>query len=138
LGAPAIDLSSAEFPRVNSAATDALGLSNQEILVADDIPNRLDEVTPTDPAPGSFFDTFSGYGFENVYSDIVGTNGATNTITDTLITPFGDISLPAVFASTAALPAAEFLFPVGNTAADLASAVNPADLGPLLDVFSAF
>lgn len=82
-----------------------MGFSNQEIQVTGADSDTF--TTTDDPTAGWFFETLSGYGFENVYSDAVGTGGATNTITDTLVTPFGDFNTPATFASTAALPTAE-------------------------------
>lgn len=75
-----------QFYGVSTHSIDALGFSNQDIQVTS--ADSDDFLTIDDPTPGSPFDTLSGYGFDNVYSDIVGTNGATNTITDTLVTPF--------------------------------------------------
>ena len=128
------------FEGVSTHQVDALGFSNQEILVTG--ASLVKEPTPvaqdllvsgydgTDaPAAGSFFDTFSGFGYENIYSDVVAANGATNTITDTLVTPFGDINIPVSFTATDALTAASFLFPTGSTAVDAAAALNPSDFG---------
>jgi hypothetical protein len=99
-----------EFDGVSTHEIDALGLSNQEILVTT---NTTGVIGTDEPTPGSFFDTLSGYGYENIYSDIVAANGATNTVTDTLVTPLGDLNIPISFDATAALTAAEFLFPTG-------------------------
>jgi hypothetical protein len=53
---------------------------------------------------GSLFDfTNFGNGFENQYSDIIGTMGAPNTITDVFITPFGDFNIPTTFDAVALL-----------------------------------
>ncbi len=38
-----------------------------------------------------------GYGFESVYSDIVGATAAEDVVTEMLVTPFGDISIPPSF-----------------------------------------
>lgn len=79
---------------------------------------------------GSLFDIFSlATGFENLYTDVPGTGG--NTITDTLVTPIGDINLPNLFDATSALSPAEYLAPGGSAAADLAAALNPADFSGL-------
>lgn len=123
-----------QFDGVSTHEIDALGLSNEEILVTT---NTTGDTSTDDPTVG-FFGTLSGYGYENVYSDVVGTDGAGNTVTDTLVTPFGDLNIPISFDATTALTAAEFLFPTGSTAADLASSLNPtdllADLSSLLDL----
>jgi hypothetical protein len=77
-----------------STATDVFGDTNQELLVTSD-----DGSTDAPPV-GSVFDTytFGDGGFENIYSDLVGAgaNGA-NEITDTLVTPFGDVTIPDTF-----------------------------------------
>jgi hypothetical protein len=79
---------------VNTFTTSS-GFENQEII---DTGGQLGSLSvPT----GSLFDfTNFGGGFENEYSDIEGTVGtlvAPNTITDTLITPFGDFNIPTTF-----------------------------------------
>lgn len=115
-----------QFDAVSTHSVDALGFSNQEILVTADVPDGF--VSADEPTVGSFFDTFGGDGFENVYSDIVGTGGAANLITDTLVTPFGDFTIPTAYDATTALTAAEFLFPTASSAA--------AELGSLFDLGS--
>jgi hypothetical protein len=46
---------------------------------------------------GSVYDAFNlGDGFENVYSAIPGTDGAADTVTDTLVTPFGNVNLDSL------------------------------------------
>jgi hypothetical protein len=107
---------------------DALGVSNQEIVVT--------EPGATGLTDGSIFDTLNlGHGFENVYADILGAGG-TSTVTDTLVTPLGDVNLPVFFDATSALPFAEFIAPGGSTAADFASLLNPADFSGLLSDFT--
>ena len=50
------------------------------------------------PTVGSVYDAFNyGAGFENVYTDIPGTAGGADTVTDTLVTPFGNINLDSLF-----------------------------------------
>ena len=47
---------------------------------------------------GSVYDAFNfGNGYENVYTAIPGANGAPDTVTDTLVTPFGNINLDSLF-----------------------------------------
>ena len=86
-----------------------------------DVTNTLDEfgdtsetvlvTSSTDPdAPaGSTFETVGfGYGFENIYTDIVSTTGGADAISDTFVTPFGDFTLPETFNASAGLVADAF------------------------------
>ena len=69
---------------------DPLGISTETVLVT----------SSSDPdAPvGSVIETVSlGAGFENIYSDLPSTTPGADVISDTLVTPFGDIALPASF-----------------------------------------
>ncbi len=78
------------FSGDNTSTLDLLGDTTQTILVTGN-------VTGDAPLAGSVIETVSlislGPGFENVYSDIIAAGGA-ETITDTLITPFGNIAIP--------------------------------------------
>jgi hypothetical protein len=77
--------------------TDLLGLTNTQLIVTG--------VTPADagdagdlPTVGSVYDAFNlGDGFENVYTAIPGTAGGADTVTDTLVTPFGNVNLDSLF-----------------------------------------
>jgi hypothetical protein len=52
------------------------------------------------PTVGSIYDAFKfADGFENVYTDIPGTAGGDDTVTDTLVTPLGNINLDSLFRS---------------------------------------
>jgi hypothetical protein len=116
------------FEGVSLHDVDALGQSNQEIMVIPEVMQRYaDLINPNDPPVGSFFDTSNyGGGFENVYSDIAATGtGGTNTITDTFVTPFGDVNIPTTFNAAAALPAAEFAYPANSSAADYSYVADP-------------
>jgi hypothetical protein len=77
----------------NEDVTDLLGLTNTEFTVTD--------VTGTSsdlPTVGSVFDAFNfGDGIENVYTAIPGVSGAADTITDTLVTPLGNLDLSSLF-----------------------------------------
>ena len=49
---------------------------------------------------GSVYDAFNlGNGYENVYTAIPGTAGGSDTVTDTLVTPFGNVNLDSLFGS---------------------------------------
>jgi hypothetical protein len=64
------------------------------------------------PVGGRLDDNFNfsnGNGFEVVYSDTVGTAATGgNTITETLVTPLGDINIPTFFDAAAYLNPADF------------------------------
>jgi hypothetical protein len=73
--------------------TNLLGLTNTQLLVTDATP--ADGSSASDlPATGTVYDAFNlGNGFENVYTATPGSDG---TVTDTLVTPFGNINLDAL------------------------------------------
>jgi hypothetical protein len=77
--------------------TDLLGFTNTELVVQSATP--IGGATAADlPPVGSVYDAFNfGNGYENVYTDIPGTAGAAGTVTDTLVTPFGDVNLDSLF-----------------------------------------
>lgn len=115
------------FEGVSYHDVNAFSPSDQEIFVSGS------SAGTGAPGDGSIFNTIDyGHGFENVYADILGAGG-TSTVTDTLVTPLGDVNLPVFFDATSALPFAEFIGPGGSTAADFASLLNPADLGSIVN-----
>ena len=77
----------------NLDVTNLLGLTNTEFTVG--------SVTGTSselPTVGSVYDAFNfGDGIENVYTAVPGVDGATDTVTDTLVTPWGDLNLDSLF-----------------------------------------
>lgn len=92
--------------------TQLLGLTTTEFVI--------DGVTPGDgdaadlPVLGSVYSVLNlGGGFANVYSAIPGLDGADSTVTDTFVTPFGDVDLSGLFggfdASALLDPGAAFL-----------------------------
>jgi hypothetical protein len=83
----------------NDSASDLFGLTNAEFTVTsvDPTGSATDANLPT---VGSVYDEFNlGNGYENVYTDIVSATGGPDTVTDTLITPNGDINLDSLFGS---------------------------------------
>jgi hypothetical protein len=71
--------------------SDILGLTNTSFTVLGSTP--IGDATGV-PTGGTVFDVLNfGSGIENVYEAIPGVNGAPDTITDTLVTRFGDIDL---------------------------------------------
>jgi hypothetical protein len=83
----------------NETVTNLLGLTNSEFTVNDVTPAAGGSASDL-PTVGSVFDSFNlGNGYENVYTDIAGTNGGADTVTDTLLTPFGNVNLDSLFGS---------------------------------------
>jgi hypothetical protein len=112
----------------SEAVTNLFGLTNTEFTV--------DSVTGTSsdlPTVGSVYDVFNfGNGFENVYTDIAGATASADTVTDTFVTPFGNIDLGSLFGSIDAVaglnPGDAFgagLDVATAAASDAASAIDP-------------
>jgi hypothetical protein len=79
--------------------TDLLGFTNTQLIVTGATVSG--DGTASDlPTVGSVYDAFNlGNGYENVYTAIPGTDGGSDTVTDTLVTPNGDINLDSLFGS---------------------------------------
>jgi hypothetical protein len=82
-------LSGGSFQVDNEVITDPFGPASAELLVTSS------EQGTSAPPVGSVYDVINiGGGFENFYSDIApATPGSADTLSDTLVTPFGDIPL---------------------------------------------
>jgi hypothetical protein len=95
------DTSSTEVGTITTGedVTNLLGFTNTQLVVTG--ATAADGGSTSDlPTVGSIYDAFNlGNGFENVYTDVPGTAGAADTITDTLITPFGNVNLDSLFGS---------------------------------------
>jgi hypothetical protein len=93
-GSAATDLGTVQ---VGENVTDLLGSTNTELVVQSASPSG--DLPASDlPAVGSVYDAWNfGGGFENVYTDIPGTAGAPDTVTDELVTPFGNVNLDSLF-----------------------------------------
>lgn len=101
-------------------ASSGINLTGSGITTAD-IAEVLNGMNLSDlPAVGTVYSvTDFGGGFANVYEAIPGTGGGSAAITNTLVTPFGNLNLPTSFDATAPLdPAA----PLGALAATSDSA----------------
>lgn len=79
--------------------TDVLGLTNTQLIVTG--ATAADGGSAADlPTVGSVYDAFNlGNGYENVYTAIPGVDGANDTVSDTLVTPFGNVNLDSLFGS---------------------------------------
>jgi hypothetical protein len=77
--------------------TNLFGFTNTEINVTDvTLADGADAASL--PTVGSVYDAFNlGNGYENVYTAIPGTAGGSDTVTDTLVTPFGNVNLDSLF-----------------------------------------
>ena len=79
--------------------TNLAGLTNTEFTVSDVFPagGEADSDLPT---VGSVYDSFNlGNGYDNIYTAIPGTTGGADTVTDTLVTPYGNVNLDSLFGS---------------------------------------
>jgi hypothetical protein len=76
---------------------DTLGETNQELLVTDDLSGTAGTAAGDTPPVGSVIDTYGDSGFGYMYSDLASTTGGANTITENLVTPFGDSTVPTTF-----------------------------------------
>ncbi|HXO12439.1 MAG TPA: hypothetical protein VN871_08760, partial [Mycobacterium sp.] len=79
--------------------TNLLGLTNTQLVVTG--ATAADGGSASDlPTVGSVYDAFNlGNGYENVYTAIPGATAGSDTVTDTLVTPFGNINLDSLFGS---------------------------------------
>jgi hypothetical protein len=82
----------------NQDILNLLSMTNTEFTVASVTP-AADASASDLPTVGSVYDAFNfGDGIENVYTAIPGVDGAPDTVTDTLVTPFGDFNLDSLVA----------------------------------------
>src|SRR5277367_1567381 len=114
----------------SETVTSLLGLTNAEFTVTSD--TAADGGSASDlPTVGSVYDVFNlGNGIENIYTAIPGTAGAADTVTDTLVTPNGDVNLDSLFGS---IDAAAPLQPgdafTGLEVGDISSAPDAFSIG---------
>jgi hypothetical protein len=81
----------------NEDVTNLLGLTNTQLVVAGATPTG-DGTASELPTQGTVLDAFNlGNGYTNVYTDIPGTAGGADTVTDTLVTPMGNVNLDSLF-----------------------------------------
>jgi hypothetical protein len=125
------DTSSGETGALNgfeSNATDSFGDTNQEVLVTSSTGSDA-------PAAGSVLDTYTlgDSGYANIYSAIP-TGGGNYEITDTVVTPQGDYTIPATFnaadltaADVGGVPigAGDFIDPVGSQTINAITGIAP-------------
>ena len=111
----------------NDEVTNLLGITNTEFTVTDATP--LGDTPLADlPTQGSVYDVLNLGGLENVYTAIPGVDGGADTITDTLVTPFGNVDLSSLFAGLDAVSALDPGAAFGSgldVATSAASAIDP-------------
>jgi hypothetical protein len=109
------------------------GIHNTEFTITDVTP--AGDATASDlPAVGTVYDVMNfGNGFENIYTDIPGADGATNSITDTLTTPFGDFNIPTDFDAAGLLDPGDAFSGVSSLGADAAGGAADAVSGTTAD-----
>jgi hypothetical protein len=115
----------------NDEVTNLLGSTNTEFTVTG--ATALGDAPAGDlPTVGSVYDVLNLGGLENVYTAIPGVAGGADTITDTLVTPFGNVDLSSLFAGIDAVsaldPGAAFgsgLDVATEAATSAASAIDP-------------
>jgi hypothetical protein len=95
------------FDATETTTTDGIGTVTQAILVTKDLSGTPGDAAGDVPPVGSVFNTLTAGANENIYSDIAATTpGGTDTVTDVVVTPYGDFDLPTTFDATAAIAAA--------------------------------
>jgi hypothetical protein len=105
----------------DTATADVLGTYTEAVLVTKDLEGTVGTALGDTPAVGSIVNTIGAGDIELVYSDLVGTNGGPDLITDTLDTPFGNFEIPTAFEAAQAehtsaidLPGGDHLTPLGT------------------------
>jgi hypothetical protein len=116
----------------NDEVTNLLGFTNTEFTVTGGSLLADAPAGSALPVDGSVYDVLNLGGLENVYTAIPGVDGAADTITDTLVTPFGNVDLSSLFAGLDAVsaldPGAAFgsgLDVATEAATSAASAIDP-------------
>jgi hypothetical protein len=106
---------------------DFFGSYTEAVLVTKDL-----GTVANDPGVGSIFNTMYYLGVESVYSDVISASG--NEITDTIVTPFGNLDIPTTFdavqvetTSAIELPGGDVLDPTGALAYTGVNGLPPVD-----------
>jgi len=128
-GSSAVDVGSITS---NETVTNLLGTTNTEFTVAAN-PIAASGDTSAEiadlPTQGTVYDVLNlGNGYENIYTAIPGVGSAHDTVTDTLVTPFGDENLSSLVSGIDAVAALDPGAAFGSgldVAASTASAVDP-------------
>jgi hypothetical protein len=91
------------FAGDESTTADTAGTYTEAVLVTRDLTGTAGTADGDVPPVGSVFNTMDLDGWVNYYSDLTSTTGGADTITDTLVSPWGeDFSIPETFDAAAA------------------------------------
>lgn len=102
------------------------GIHNTEFTITD--VNPVGGADATDlPTVGTVYDVMNfGNGFENTYTATSGDGAGATSMTDTLVTPFGDFNIPTDFDATGLLDPGDAFSGVSSLAADAAGSTVDA------------
>ncbi len=121
---------------VDTTTTDGVGTYTEAALVTKDLSGIAGTGSGEVPAVGSIFNTMVLGSYESIYSDLVSPNGGANLITDTVLTPYGDYTIPVTLdasrvETTAALelPDGAQLNPAGALDITAVNGLPPVDVG---------
>lgn len=105
------------------------GIHSTEFTITDVDP--ASGASDTDlPAVGTVYDVMNfGNGFQNIYTAVPGVDGADGSITDTLVTPFGDFNIPTDFDATGLLDPGDAFTGLSSLGADAAGSAADAAAG---------
>jgi hypothetical protein len=86
------------FAGDEATTTDMAGTYTEAVLVTKDLTGTAGTAAGDVPPVGSVFNTMNLDGWVNYYSDLTSTTGGADTLTDTLVSPWGqDFSIPVTF-----------------------------------------
>jgi hypothetical protein len=93
-----------------TSGTPGYGASTESLLVTSDVSGTPGTGAGDDPPIGSVIETttYGSSGFENVYSDLASATPGGDVISDTVVTPFGEFTIPSSLDAAAGLVADMF------------------------------
>lgn len=103
-GTQEFDIGNGSFDAdVTTTGTTVYDETTETILVTSDTSGTVGTAAGDVPAVGSVIDVANfGSGFETVYSDLISSTGA-SVISETFVTPFGDVAIPTTFDAASGL-----------------------------------
>jgi hypothetical protein len=118
------------FAGDEATTSDIAGTYTEAVLVTKDLSGN------DTPPVGSIFNTINFGGWENFYSDLTSSSGGADTVSDTLVSPWGeDFTIPVTFDAVAIespvsidLPDGQDIIPVGSEVFTGLNGLPPADL----------
>ena len=124
------------FYAVDTTTADILSTYTEAVLVTKDLEGTVGTTALDTSAVGSIVNTIGAGDIELVYSELLGTNGGPDLITDWLYTPFGNFEIPTTFEAAQAedtaaidLPGGDHLTPLGTLDFTGVNGLPPVDVG---------